>query len=211
MNKRYALIGWMLWITVAAMAQSAPVSNNDHIPGQILLRLKPTVTTADFDRSFSARYRSAVALVHERALGSRFNIHLYTFNPASEAGQILLDQVRQHPMVVAAQFNYVIEPRTEPNDPAFSLQWTVERIDLPKVWDITTGGVTARGDTIVLAILDSGFDINHEDLRDNVWINRSEIPGNGLDDDGNDYIDDVTAWNFINNSSTHIPDAHGTS
>ncbi len=211
MNKRYALIGWMLWVTVAAMAQAVPVSNDDHIPGQILLRLKPTVTTADFDRSFTARYRPVASIIHERALGSRFNMHLYTFNPAAEDGQTLLDQVRQHPMVVAAQFNYVIEPRTEPNDPAFSQQWTVERIGAPQVWDVTTGGVTARGDTIVLAILDSGFDINHEDLRDNVWVNRSEIPGNGIDDDGNNYIDDVRAWNFINNSPNHIPDAHGTS
>jgi len=211
MKKYYALIGWMLWMTVAASAQAVPVPNDDHIPGQILLRLKPTVTTADFDRSFNASNRAAVALTHGRALGSRFNMHLYTFNPASEDAKLLLDEVQRHPMVVAAQLNYEIEPRNEPNDPDFSLQWTVERIGVPGVWDITTGGVTARGDTIVLAILDSGFQIDHEDLRDNVWINRAEIPGNGLDDDDNDYADDVAGWNFINNSAVHIPSAHGTS
>jgi len=211
MNKYYALIGWMLWMTVAATAQAVPTTNDDYLPGQILLRLKPTVATNDFDRSFNALHRSGARLTHERALGVRFNMHLYNFNPLAEDGHTLLDQVRRHPMVAAAQFNYVVNPRKEPNDPAFSMQWTVERIGVPEVWDVTTGGVTARGDTIVLAILDSGFEINHQDLTDNVWINRAEIPGNGLDDDGNNYIDDVAGWNFANNSPVHIPSAHGTS
>lgn len=211
MNKYYALIGWMFWMAVAGMAQPASVPSDDPIPGQILLRLKPTIATADFERSFRASGRSQVALAHARTLSQKFNIHLYAFDSASAGGKTLLDYIQRHPMVAAAQWNYVIKPRTDPNDPAFSLQWTVERIGVPKVWDITTGGVTARGDTIVLAILDSGFDINHEDLSSNVWRNRFEIPGNGLDDDGNAYADDVTGWNFINNTAVHIPDAHGTS
>ncbi len=51
--------------------------------------------------------------------------------------------------------------------------------------------------TVVVAIIDSGMDINHEDLKENIWINTGEIPGNGIDDDGNGYIDDVYGWNFI--------------
>ena len=50
---------------------------------------------------------------------------------------------------------------------------------------------------VVVAIIDSGVDIYHEDLADNIWINPGEIPGNGIDDDGNGYIDDVNGWNFI--------------
>lgn len=51
--------------------------------------------------------------------------------------------------------------------------------------------------TVVVAIIDSGVDINHEDLRGNIWVNEREIPGNGRDDDGNGYVDDVHGWNFI--------------
>ena len=51
--------------------------------------------------------------------------------------------------------------------------------------------------TVVVAIIDSGVDINHEDLKDNIWVNKGEIPGNGIDDDKNGYIDDVYGWNFI--------------
>lgn len=51
--------------------------------------------------------------------------------------------------------------------------------------------------TVVVAIIDSGIDIEHEDLADNIWVNVDEIPGNGIDDDKNGYIDDVNGWNFI--------------
>ena len=51
--------------------------------------------------------------------------------------------------------------------------------------------------TIVVAIIDTGVDIEHEDLRDNLWVNEDEIPGNGIDDDNNGYIDDVHGWSFI--------------
>lgn len=50
---------------------------------------------------------------------------------------------------------------------------------------------------VVVAIIDSGVDVEHEDLKDNMWINPGEIPGNGIDDDGNGYIDDIHGWNFI--------------
>ncbi len=56
-------------------------------------------------------------------------------------------------------------------------------------------GKTAN--TVVVAIIDSGVDIEHEDLKNNIWVNKGEIPENGIDDDGNGYIDDINGWNFI--------------
>nr|WP_321412442.1 S8 family peptidase [uncultured Carboxylicivirga sp.] len=53
---------------------------------------------------------------------------------------------------------------------------------------------------IVVAVIDGGVDINHEDLKDKIWINKSEIPGNGIDDDNNGYVDDVNGWNFMGSS-----------
>ena len=57
------------------------------------------------------------------------------------------------------------------------------------------GGAT--GQEVIVAIIDSGVDVNHEDLKDNIWINEGEIPGNGIDDDENGYIDDINGWNFL--------------
>lgn len=54
--------------------------------------------------------------------------------------------------------------------------------------------------TVIVAVIDGGIDITHEDLKDNIWINKDEIPDNGIDDDKNGYIDDIHGWNFIGNS-----------
>ncbi len=56
-----------------------------------------------------------------------------------------------------------------------------------------------EGDTVIVAVLDTGLDINHEDLKDVIWTNKDEIPGNGIDDDHNGYVDDVHGWNFLGN------------
>ena len=61
--------------------------------------------------------------------------------------------------------------------------------------------VKPNGETVVVAVIDSGIDILHEDLKANVWINEGEIPDNGIDDDKNGYIDDVNGWNFLGDST----------
>jgi len=78
-----------------------------------------------------------------------------------------------------------------PNDP-FWEQWAYTDIGLEKAWDYTVGSRD-----VVVAIIDNGFDTFHPDLLDNVWINRDEIAGNGIDDDNNSYVDDVYGWNFV--------------
>lgn len=57
---------------------------------------------------------------------------------------------------------------------------------------------------VIVAIIDSGVDIAHEDLKENIWVNSDEIPGNGIDDDGNGYIDDIHGWNFLGGSDGNI-------
>lgn len=53
---------------------------------------------------------------------------------------------------------------------------------------------------VIVAVIDGGVDIHHEDLKQNIWVNRKEIPGNGIDDDKNGYIDDIYGWNFLGNA-----------
>lgn len=57
---------------------------------------------------------------------------------------------------------------------------------------------------VVVAVIDGGVDIHHEDLKDNIWVNTKEIPGNGIDDDHNGYIDDVHGWNFIGSKAANL-------
>lgn len=78
-----------------------------------------------------------------------------------------------------------------PNDPSV-IQWAFNDIHTYDAWDYIVGSRE-----VVVAIIDNGFDIFHPDLIDNLWKNESEIPGNGIDDDNNGYIDDIWGWNFV--------------
>jgi subtilisin family serine protease len=81
-------------------------------------------------------------------------------------------------------------------------------IDAPEAWDITTGGLTAAGDSIVVAVIDGGFDLAQEDL--NFWKNYQEIPNNSIDDDGNGYVDDYNGWNGGTATDNFSVASHGT-
>ena len=145
-----------------------------------------------------------------RRVGSK--THLLQFDETRHRSDRLLNRIRQHPHVRAAQYNYAVEMRdTEPNDPDYGEQWGLESIGAPAIWDFTTGGVTAVGDTIVVAVLDSGFDLSHEDLRDNLWRNSAEVPGDGVDNDGNGFVDDVFGYDFVVDSGDIPLGNHGTS
>ncbi len=78
----------------------------------------------------------------------------------------------------------------------------------PEAWNITTGGLTAQGDTIVVAVIDCGVDLTQQDL--NFWKNHLEIPGNGIDDDADGYIDDYDGWNAQTQTGTIGSCNHGT-
>lgn len=84
-----------------------------------------------------------------------------------------------------------------PNDFYYGNQWYLPRIKAPAAWEKINSSPN-----IIIAVIDAGVDVNHTDLRDNIWINSREIPGNQIDDDRNGFIDDVSGWDFVQN----VPD-----
>lgn len=91
-----------------------------------------------------------------------------------------------------------------PNDTNFSRQWYLSQIDAESAWDIEQGS-----EEVVIAVIDTSIDLTHPDLDGNIWVNSDEIPGNGIDDDANDYIDDVRGWDYIGNDNDPSPDYGG--
>ncbi|MFM6269808.1 MAG: S8 family serine peptidase, partial [Dolichospermum sp.] len=89
-----------------------------------------------------------------------------------------------------------------PNDPSFNQLWGLHNtgqnggtpdadIDAPEAWDIQTGNPN-----LVIGVIDTGVDYNHPDLVGNIWTNSGEIANDGIDNDGNGYIDDIRGWDF---------------
>ncbi len=88
----------------------------------------------------------------------------------------------------------------KPDDSFYNNQWYLSKIQADKAWD----KINSSPD-IVIAVIDSGVDIDHPDLKNNIWQNNKEIVGNNYDDDNNGFIDDVNGWDFVNNNSDPRP------
>ena len=118
--------------------------------------------------------------------------------------------------VLYAEPNYRVHTTQLPNDPRYSELWGLENlgqtggaldvdIDAPEAWDVTTG------DHTLVAVIDTGVDYTHEDLAGNMWVNAGEVPGDGIDNDGNGFVDDVHGYDFVNNDGDPMDDqGHGT-
>ena len=78
------------------------------------------------------------------------------------------------------------------NDPLMKKKWDLQKTNVKEAWLKFSKG----NRNIVVAVIDTGIDVNHPDLKANIWKNPKEIPGNNIDDDGNCYIDDIHGWNF---------------
>jgi hypothetical protein len=184
--------------------------SSDHIAGQILFQLKENQPIESIIKTFGID-EQAVFQIND--IAPILRIFCLTFDPNQTDENRLLAQLKTTPSVSNAQFNHTIQLRGVPNDPLFKEQWNLTKVNLPAVWDITTGGKTACGDTIVVAVIDAGFQSDVSELKDNIWINKGEILNNGIDDDANGFIDDLRGLNTFTNKDDHTANrdiSHGT-
>jgi subtilisin family serine protease len=126
--------------------------------------------------------------------------------------------LKQDPHVEYVEHNLFVHAlETFPNDPDFNLLWGLYNtgqsngaagadIDVVSAWDTSTGS-----SEVVVAVIDTGIEYTHPDLAANMWVNAAEIPHNGIDDDGNGFVDDVHGYDFYNDDADPIDDHfHGT-
>ncbi len=122
----------------------------------------------------------------------------------------VLDKMRESNIQIEASPN---DP-PDPNDPMLNLQKGILRegqyVGLSEAW-AEASKILIENSPVTVAIIDTGIDLTHPDLQDNIWRNKGEIEGNGIDDDGNGYVDDVHGYNFIeNNNDVRDDNNHGT-
>jgi subtilisin family serine protease len=131
--------------------------------------------------------------------------------------QDMIDRLSRNPNVEVVEPNYIWSASAIPNDPRIADLWGIDNsgqtggtadadIDGPEGWDIASGDPSA-----IVGVIDSGVAYTHPDLAANMWVNTGETPGNGIDDDGNGYVDDIYGYDFVNNDGDPIDDTgHGS-
>ena len=125
----------------------------------------------------------------------------------------LIAALSRHPQVVYAERIPLLKKTITPNDPSYnsSTQWNLFQVNATTAWDVSLGNTDVK-----VAIVDDAVEITHPDLAPVIWTNTGEIPGNGIDDDNNGYVDDVNGFDVANNDNNPNPDApvssydHGT-
>ncbi|MBX2826911.1 MAG: S8 family peptidase [Flavobacteriaceae bacterium] len=203
MKKSFILV--LFFVTLYAYAQEP-----NYVRHEVLVKLDQDVTADILSQEMSVVQISNATLVSRP-----MNIWRLQLTPSSMSESEAVHAFQANRNVLIAQKNHIVKSRVVPNDPLYSSQWQYfqdddKDIDADEAWDITTGGVTMNGDSIVAAVLDDGIDLNHEDFGNNLWVNLAEIPDNDIDDDNNNYIDDYLGWSIVTDDDNIAGGGHGT-
>ncbi len=195
---------------------------------ELIVRLAPQISVAPAQKGSLQKYLSSEANLQQvldqhppKSISILFdaprrpalpealkNVHLWRFDSASETESVI-QKLNALPGVIYAEPNHAYRISAEINDPLFSEQWYLRNINAPGAWDIEAGQAS-----IIVGVIDTGVDYLHEDLQGQLWINSLEdlngngvldsLDLNGIDEDGNGYIDDVIGWDFTD--APNFPD-----
>lgn len=226
-NLFYVFITLMLiWSAPSAFGSSLPDPSAapdpvvlPYVPGQVVVRFVPgaQATMTSLQRGLVPQGLEQVGVTGARPL-------FPTISQANRAAAIGLDRtyclylsptidvpsaiavLGVSPNVEYAEPNYRLRTTFTPDDSYFFQQWGLTQIGAEAAWDVEQGAVT-----MTVAVLDTGLDLDHPDLTGRLWHNPGEIPGDGLDNDNNGYVDDVNGWNWIDGNNAPQDDVgHGT-
>lgn len=204
----------MRYLLVFFWSGLALAANSYFVEDQLIVRLDANqgrygTRSSVFSRSDLA---GAQVLVPE--------LNLYLVKTRSSGYSALLaagKEISRQAGVVYVQPDYKVKLRNAPDDPDFQKQWSMNGtstagIHAVEAWQLMAQAQRSRQVTtgVVMAIVDDGVDVTHGDLKENIWVNPGEIPGNGIDDDGNGFVDDVYGWNAYDDTGKIRSGFHGT-
>src|SRR3989338_4130451 len=193
-----------------------PVSPADYVPDELLVKFKSDIEKGSIQKAHALL--GANKMKEFKFIGFQ-HIKL----PVGMSVEEGIQKYLQNPDVEYVQPNYILRIKTTtPNDTGYANLWGLHNtgqtvnntsgivdadIDAPEAWDITTGS-----DNVVIAVIDSGVAYDHPDLKDNIWTNPGETScTDGIDNDGNGYVDDCKGWDFVGNDNAPYDfNGHGT-
>ncbi len=174
--------GWLVSNTVIVKMKQplADKSARPTLPGALFSKMQG-LGEISTTRLFSSQEKSASGLDKLYEIEFSSDVSPYT----------VAENIKSSGEVEWAEPRFLYQTSFVPNDPSFSNQWGLSQVSAEAAW------ATTQGDTsVVIGIVDTGVQWDHPDLNGNIWHNWKEIAGNGIDDDGNGYIDDTIGWDF---------------
>src|SRR5262245_24406082 len=201
-----------------------PATTASVIPGELLVSFKPGVTPAEIRQFYTQHGVSERQALDTYARGNGSRLKLVSV-PADRT-ESLLSTLERDPRVAYAEPNLTFSGALQsatPTDPFYAMQYALDNagqwsstpdadIDATDAWEITTGSPD-----VLVAVIDNGVNYNHPDLAANIWTNPYETPGDGIDNDGNGYVDDLHGIDTTTNSGDPMANPagvigfHGTS
>ncbi len=205
MNKFFKVIKTVFIFLLPLAAQA----ETQFVPGEYIVKLNQNaliMNSQDLEKSLNAKIKS---MIH----GTQFVV---VKMPLVQTLESSIAQISKNSFVEYAEPNFIYKTQSTPNDPLFKDLWGMKNttnsgidISAEAAWNIATDSRD-----IVVAVIDTGIDHNHPDLKSNMWVNQKEQDGvSGVDDDGNGIIDDIHGANFTTgdgNGNSFDDHSHGT-
>lgn len=200
------LLAVALLLVVSHLAHAGTIPRRSHVDGEVLVKYRESKV-----RERTLHYRSMwrLSTVQTYQASGIRKVEL----PAGMTVDQAVALYQSDPDVLYAEPNYRYRLQALPNDAELDRLWGLVNdgtsgtwdadVDADRAWDLETGSRD-----IVVAVVDSGVDATHPDLAANIWTHPGETPDNGLDDDGNGYVDDVHGWDFAEGDNRPV-DTHG--
>ena len=209
----------MMWLGINVYADEYDGLDFDY--GSVLVQLKPQITDAvsmcsdPFEelnisgaKCIFGDDTSSISLFSDKTEPIIYVLDLE--NPSRENVIDTIEKLKAMPNIEYAEPNYNVYEFSEPNDTYYQngKQAVLDLIGAKKLWDFDIDC-----SDVAVGVMDSGIQTNHEDLIDNIWVNTREIVGDGIDNDGNGYIDDIYGWNcgdsngdvsYVSNHGVHV-------
>ncbi|MBQ7525260.1 MAG: S8 family serine peptidase [Abditibacteriota bacterium] len=204
-----------LLTTTLCLVFLAAAAFAEHVPGEIIVVYKSADSVPTSVKSLKTASIKSVGRFEQ----SKTRLIKLASGVSEEEA---LAKVKADPNVEDAFYNNIAHAAGYPNDPIYEgyryffsgnwyvefNQWALTKIKVNRAWWVTGGSAD-----VPVAVVDSGVNMSHEDLKNKIWTNPGEIPGNNKDDDKNGYVDDVHGWNFVssnNNPNDNDQNSHGT-
>ncbi len=199
---RYLFSIWVAF-SLSVTLTNAQSQQADFRPGEVIVKFKSDVSTASINSVLS---NAGIQIARQF---SDISVYKCTIS-GDKAVHTAVAECNADPNIEYAEPNFIYHTFKTPDDPRFSDLWNLTMISAPEAWDLQTGD---RAN--IVGVIDTGVDLDHEDLEANIWKNPGESgdgkESNGIDDDSNGFIDDYRGWDFINNDNNPDDDNnHGT-